>query len=222
MIKIIMNDKKEKVIIFDIDETVLIGTYKYYRLTLSECCFVFSISLKDKIKEFNGWDDKDFDNYKNKLNHTTCKKKYFKAMFDDEKITDEQLSVFEKLYVWKILRDKKCYRINVSQNCLETLKYLKKNGYKIIALSNSEPLVIKHLLKVNKIDEYFTEIIGYAEKPVICEEIKKYEVMLIIGDSKHSDGGLAKSVGCNFIHYNNDLKLLKLVQGLAALQNLRF
>jgi len=209
-----MNDNKENVIIFDIDKTVLMGTFKYYRLLISECCFAFSIYLKDKIKEFNGWDDKDFDNYKNKPNYTPCKKKYFKAMLNDEKITDAQLYVFEKLYIWKILRDKRCHRINVSQNCLETLKYLKKNGYKIIALSNSETLIIKHLLKINKIDEYFTEIIGYAKKPAICEEIKKYKAMLIIGDSKYSDGGFAKSVGCDFIHYNENLKLLKLVQKL--------
>lgn len=202
---------KAKVVIFDIDDTVLKDTHLSYWKHLNIAC--------DEVLG-GEWKDDEFTTYL-KNGYTTrhhimqamvtsiAKKKGEELPESLEKTTDNAVEKFYSSFA----KDKEL-KVESYPKVEAVLQAFKQQGVKLIAVSNTETKLIKKQLECIGFAKYFEDIEGSAKKPNITKlrnilkknKIKVFDFLesrndhiLVIGDSLRSDAGAAYKLGCNFI-----------------------
>ncbi len=114
---------------------------------------------------------------------------------------------------------KRFQKIEFYHDVIPNLKLLKKNGYKIALLSNTENFV-KHHLEENLGAKYYFDYFAYScdvgllkpQKEFFIHVLEKFDVLpseaIMIGDSLRSDIGGANNAKINSCWLNRDNKIV--------------
>ncbi|MBT4870829.1 MAG: HAD family hydrolase [Candidatus Diapherotrites archaeon] len=196
MIKLVIFDLWRTLIPATIDFTHLFSLLKEMKIEIHE----FVVEYEDAVqkKKYNNFEElrKDFF-------------EYFKQ-YDNDLLEQELYEIYHNRF------DKIYYYSEVES----TLKKLKKEGYKLALMSNTESLRQKDLEEKLKLKEYF-DFLGYSfEIGAIKPDSKTFQTVLshfdvnpneviMVGDSYRSDVGGAQGMGfhnCLIEHDNIDKK----------------
>ncbi|MCX6803385.1 MAG: HAD family hydrolase [Candidatus Diapherotrites archaeon] len=193
-----------KAIIFDLWNTIIPGSVDFK--FLASLARNAGISCSDYISRFE---------------HSVQVKKYssleeMKVDFDRD-FFDISPKLRDLLFAQTCLNDD--FKIITFPDSVSVLKKLRKDGYKLVLLSNTENISTEKVMKKLKLEKYF-DVLGYSydigavkpDKEAFSFVLKKLKLnpseVLMVGDSMRSDIGGSQSAGMHNCLINRSGKIL--------------
>lgn len=209
-----------ELIVFDIDLTVLDKTTDHYWTHLNHARVSYSQS------QLKPWAEHDFHAYFAETKRWISREHIVSRMIGTYDLTDERVESACAIFYDSFESDIDVPKLFPGVHDL--LSLLKQSNVPLLALSDTEARLIKHMLTHRDVHHHFTDIIGEAKKSESTDSFDQFmqrqsfdfphrgKHILVIGDSLNSDGKLAQQIGARFIFFIGEQDLNKVAKKKTA------